>query len=72
MKLYRIQAVHDEYGTMYAWAGTQANAKKAAKEMDDMHHFKLDADPTIEVVEVPTDKKGLLRWLNVYVSRCNG
>jgi hypothetical protein len=67
MKLYRIQATHDEYGTLYAWAGTQATAKKAAKEMDDMYHFKLHRDPVIEVVEVPTDKKGLLGWLNMYV-----
>ena len=64
MKLYRIQARHNEEGTIYTWAGTQATAKLRAKEMDDEHHFKLDADPKIEVVEVPTDKKGLLRWLN--------
>jgi hypothetical protein len=69
MKLYRIQARHNEEGTIYAWVGTQADAKKAAKAMDDEHHFKLYTDPTIEVVEVPTDKKGLLRWLNVYVGR---
>ena len=71
MKLYRIQAAHDDEGTIYAWAGTQADAKKAAKVMNDEHHFKLRDDPTIEVVEVPTDKKGLLRWLNenVYFGR---
>jgi len=69
MKLYRIQARHNEEGTIYTWAGTQATAKVAAKQMNDTHHFDLEDDPTIEVVEVPTDKKGLLRWLNVYVGR---
>jgi hypothetical protein len=67
MKLYRIQGRHREEGNIYAWAGTAADAKKTAAKMDDEHHFKLDDFPTVEIVEVPTDKQGLLRWLNVYV-----
>jgi hypothetical protein len=49
VKLYRVPTPGG-----YIWYGTQAGAKIGAKE------FRNDW----ELVEVPTDKEGLLDWLN--------
>lgn len=68
MKLYRIDydASDDEDTSRIAWEGTQADAKRRAKELEQKHgHWRVD-DPV--QVEVPTDKAGLLAWLN---ENCN-
>lgn len=53
MKLYKIT-----YLGGFIWHGTQANAKLGAKQIGG----------TFEQVDVPTDKDGLLTWLNENVS----
>lgn len=61
MKLYRIVAAAPT-GKETRWAGSQADAATARKTFNQTGH-KRDAITT-EEVEVPTDKKGLLNWLN--------
>lgn len=53
MKLYKIT-----YLGGFVWHGTQAEAKLGAKQIGG----------TFEQVDVPTDKDGLLAWLNENVS----
>lgn len=61
MKLYKTTVVNEDDRTV-SWQGTQADAASARKKaMDDGAKRK---DVTTEDVEVPTDKAGLLAWLN--------
>jgi uncharacterized coiled-coil protein SlyX len=58
MKLYTIT---DTEGTILAWAGTQVDARHAAKDMEgDCQEF-----------DVPTNKEDLLEFVNKYVLGVN-
>jgi len=62
MKLYRIEFDTPENGPMEMWAGTQADAKKLQKELEEQwgrHNVE-----NFRATEVPTDKPGLISWLN--------
>jgi hypothetical protein len=69
MQLYRVTSRHAMDGTCYEWCGTKADAAAAAKKAKD--DFEVES-VMWEPVEVPTDKPGLMRWLNVHLSRDNG
>lgn len=63
MKLYRIEFGFDEGGDSkigVAWAGTQAEAKAKHKDLMEGDNYDIETTP----VEIPTDKPGLLDWLN--------
>lgn len=61
MKLYRI--THYTPARRYAWAGTQAEAKRVYKSLcEEFERFNVDKP--IEV-DVPTKKAGLLVWLSL-------
>lgn len=69
MKLYKIEYERrgvngTETGT--AWCGTQAEAKAREKELEREHGRWRVGD--VEQVEVPTDKPGLLAWLNEHAA----
>lgn len=57
MKLYTI----DNGDITLAWAGTQADAKAAKREQEAKHPR---SSITWQEFEVPTDKAGLLEFLN--------
>lgn len=67
MKLYRVI-----YGTTQdgrdvvrsKWVGTQAAAAAVKKKLNEGIEFDIE----VENVEVPTDKEGLLQWLNQCVA----
>ena len=66
MKLYRIKAwnARRESPPLHVqWVGTQAGAAAARKELVSKHHFAR-ADIDTEEVEVPTNKPGLIEFLN--------
>ena len=71
MKLYKIEYARrgvngTETGTGTAWCGTQAEAKAREKELEHEHgRWRVG---NIEQVEVPTDKPGLLAWLNEHAA----
>ena len=76
MKLYKITDATGEFthkdiicvGTgSSAWAGTQSDAGKARREFEAAYKELPAAKRprvTVEEVDVPTDKKGLLAFLN--------
>lgn len=45
------------------WASSEGDAKKARRELCDKFELKL-AEVTYELIEFPTDKAGLIAWLN--------
>lgn len=64
MKLYFTKFIDDEApnGTMFQqkWYGTQAEQKKDAKALHSVGMRNIEQMQ----VNVPTDKAGLLAWLN--------
>lgn len=64
MQLYRITKDESDYGV---WAGTLADAHEALKAR------KHGQDPYIDLIDVPTDKAGILALLNddgfAYISK---
>ncbi len=72
MRLYKITATDDNFGNgnVVAWAGTQADAKAEAKTMQT--EFESETKPVITEVDFPTDKPGLLTYLNLHFARDNG
>ena len=67
MKLYKITAPAADDANKIAFAGSQADARKARIELETpFKHLKPKDRPevTVEEVEVPTDKKGLIEYLN--------
>ena len=61
MKLYRVIGNSDKQKKVI-WAGSQSDAAKARKELI-AQGFKR-AELITEDVDIPTDKVGLLNWLN--------
>lgn len=67
MKLYR-HTMHDaDEGTLFSWHASKADAMRAKREFEARRGESCDAGQ-VEAVDVPTDKRGLLSWLN---SNCN-
>lgn len=69
MRAYRVTAntKHAETGELmptHKFAGTQAEASKMRREMAERHGLRPLADVSFEEVEVPTDKQGLIAFLN--------
>ena len=72
MKLYKItRPIHELNGEdvddMTQFAGSQADARKARIELETpFKHLKPKDRPevTVEEIDVPTDKKGLIEFLN--------
>ena len=65
MKLYKITAQDMRVGRAVAWEGTQADAKAKAKDMQSSGAVNIKT----ETVEFPTDKPGLLVYLNEHFNR---
>lgn len=64
MKLYLIDYdAPSATGTRRAWCGTQAEAKARLKELEQEYgRWRVGK---IEQADIPTDKPGLLAWLNL-------
>ena len=60
MKLYRVIGNSDKQKVI--WVGSQSDAAKARKEL--MAQGFKRAELLTEDVDIPTDKVGLLKWLN--------
>lgn len=66
MRLYKIVGKNKPSGnlpdTTTKWVGTKAEAVAARKELTDTGYKRADIDS--DEIDVPTDKAGLLDWLN--------
>ena len=70
MKLYKITAPAADDTNKIAFAGSQADARKARIELEaPFKALKPKDRPEVKVIEldVPTDKKGLIEFLNELV-----
>ena len=65
MKVYRVK-YQDSEGWVYEWFATKAEAKKFMKEVRDARGDDALPESEPELRVIPTDKKGLVRWLNIW------
>lgn len=70
MKLYRIPFENRNGDACQLWCGSQAEAKAETKRLETEYERWRVGDP--ETVEVPTDKPGLIAWLNENCHEDNG
>lgn len=63
MRLYKVSADVTEAQTVAKWAGSMAEARAAKKEIIAEHGVKQSA-VSMDETDVPTNKAGLLEWLN--------
>ena len=71
MKLYKISVEKPSGGRIVVWEGTQHAAKVIAKRLR-LEHPDFDMPVVVEGIEFPTDKPGLLVYLNEHFNRDNG
>ena len=62
MKLYRITATQDGEVKEVIWTGSQTESAKTRKELNAKGFKRAEIDT--EEVDVPTNKDGLLTFLN--------
>lgn len=72
MKVYRCRKNDADLGTLLSW---HSSARQASRELR-RHQKARGGAPCgpegVELVDVPTDKAGLLTWLNINVDTDNG
>lgn len=68
MKLWKSYYHDPDHGIVVRWFSTRREAERHQREIAKDE----DAAPgNIEAVNVPTDKAGLLNWLNIWVTTDN-
>lgn len=65
MKVYRVQYLVDGEW-VYEWFATKAKAKEFMKEVRDARGDDALFESEPKLHDIPTDKKGLVRWLNIW------
>lgn len=68
MKLHQIRAHCIHLGSRLAWAGSTKDAAAQRKRLREEGAEILST----ELVDVPTKKPDLIRWLNVHCDNDNG
>lgn len=78
MNLWRVYYHDNDEGTCYEWHPTKASAEAACRlirtqqaEAEAAGKFQI-VNAKVESVEIPTNKRGLLLWLNSQFIRDNG
>lgn len=73
MKVYKVHWHDPDNGCELRWYGSKAEATGALKAVLKSYEDASDAEPSgITAQDVPTDKAGLLLWLNVNLRTDNG
>jgi hypothetical protein len=68
MNIWRA-TIHDpDQGMLQVWAGSQREVRRLALKAADGDR---DAITLVELVNIPTDRRGLIAWLNLYVGTDN-
>ena len=61
MKVWRVRIQDSQFGNRLFWHPNRRSARSSLRELRRIYDV-ISED--VESVEVPTDKGGLLRWLN--------
>lgn len=72
MKLYRCMKNDAGLGTMLSWHANKQEAEAELRRHQKERGDTASGPEAVEAVDVPTDKAGLLQWLNSNLSSDNG
>ena len=65
MKVYKVEWRRGD-GVVFEWFATKAEAKQAIREIKDAKGEDAEVFDEPSLYDIPTDKKGLVRWLNLW------
>lgn len=72
MKLYRVKLSDPGAGQVIEWFGNKRDADRRLRQWQRENGVGHGGFPEgVEPTEVPTDKAGLVRWLNANLDRDN-
>jgi hypothetical protein len=69
--IYKFTYTHPDLAHVVEWYGTKREAEAALMAFKEEEGTEQEL-AEIEKVDIPTDKKGLLAWLNLYFTSDNG
>jgi hypothetical protein len=77
MRVYRTHWHEPDTGTVQSWHPSKRRASEALRAIKravvEAGNDAGDCEPSgVEAVDVPTDKDGLIGWLNVWLNTDNG
>lgn len=74
MKVYQLRYDTPDQGRLLVWCGSRRRANRAIKQIQGRLDFD-DSEMTDFIIaphDIPTDKPGLLAWLNTHFKTDNG
>lgn len=72
MKLWRVNVYEPFEGCCVSWHSSKEKAATFLKSEQSEREFEAAGPEGIEEVTIPTDKAGLIDWLNRNLNRDNG
>lgn len=74
MKIYRCDFAEggNDRGNLVSWHPSKQEADKNLRKLQKERGEDADGPEGVEAVEIPTDKAGLLGWLNQHFTTDNG
>lgn len=72
MKVWRCQMYDEGLGAILSWHRSQREARASLREFQERREGPAVGPEGVELVEIPTDKTGLIRWLNRNCESDNG
>lgn len=70
MKIYRAVYWDRDLGQLFSWHSNKADAQRWVRQMLESGPSQGPAEA--EAIDIPTDRKGLLEWLNANLQSDNG
>ncbi len=74
MKLYRVDHYEDHTGCHVSWHASRRDAERELREAQQaglVAGMEISQFDSVTLVDVPTDKRGLIDWLNIFLVEDN-
>lgn len=72
MRVYRCNCYDKDLGQLVSWHGSKREADQYLRNFQKERGGETVGPESVALEEIPTDKEGLLRWLNANLSTDNG
>ena len=72
MKLYRCMIYDAARGTLFSWHSSRREAEQILRREQRARGEEACGPEGVNAVEIPTDRAGLLAWLNAHFNSDNG
>ncbi len=72
MKLFRCDKNDSDMGTMLSWHASKREAEVELRRHQKERGGDSCGPESVTAVDIPTDKAGLLKWLNIEFKNDNG